>query len=63
MLLFFHAVIIAAHSLPVFYEKNEESLHYLAQRIVEELKNQFKKFDSSAPSRAPRAPAMAKKEE
>ena len=57
------AVIIAAHSLPVLYEKNEESIHYLAEKALEELKNQFKKLDSSAPSKPRGGPSVEKKEE
>ena len=57
------AVIIAAHSIPVLYEKNEESIHYLAEKAMEELKNQFKKLESSAQSKPQRGASVEKKEE
>ena len=56
-------MIIAAHSLPVIYEKNEESIHYLAEKAMDELRNQFKKLDSSAVSKPQRGSSVEKKEE
>lgn len=49
-----YLAVLAAHSLPVLYEKHGNSIDQFAQNALNELNNHYKKFDSSVLSKIPR---------
>ncbi|KAH7351728.1 hypothetical protein KP509_19G012300 [Ceratopteris richardii] len=51
---------IAAHTLPVLYEKNEDVIDNLARKSFDELRNQFSKLDTTILSKIPRGPVQKK---
>ncbi|KAI5080608.1 hypothetical protein GOP47_0004478 [Adiantum capillus-veneris] len=60
----FYLAIVAVHTLPVLYEKNEDVIDRYAQRALDELNNQFRKVDTSVLlSKIPRGPAAQKRED
>eukprot|EP00250_Pteridium_aquilinum_P031391 c43540_g1_i1 orf=141-899(+) len=54
----FYLAVVAAHTLPVLYEKNERTIDQFAQKAWHELNNQYRKVDASLLSRIPRGPAQ-----
>lgn len=46
--------IVAAHTLPVLYEKHGETIDQLADRTLKELNKQYRNFDASVLSKIPR---------
>ncbi|KAI5066870.1 hypothetical protein GOP47_0017398 [Adiantum capillus-veneris] len=46
--------VVAAHTLPLLYEKHGETIDQLADSTFKELKSQYRKFDASVLSRIPR---------
>ncbi|MCO5570794.1 hypothetical protein L7F22_024522 [Adiantum nelumboides] len=58
-----YLAIVAAHTLPVLYEKNEYVIDRYAQRALDEVNNQFRKVDTSVLNKIPRCPAVQKRED
>lgn len=61
LLTLFYLAIVAAHTVPILYEKNEDTIDRFVQKALNELKNQYKKVDASMLSRIPRGPGVEKK--
>lgn len=53
--------VVLLFTLPVFYEKYDDKVDFYAEKVVIELKKQYKVFDAKVLSKIPRGPLKHKK--
>ena len=63
MQLIFCEGFVAAHTLPVLYEKYDDQIDAIVYYILGQLQNKYRDFDASVLSRIPRREYNAKKYE
>ena len=62
-ILWAHAAIIAAHTMPLLYEKHGDSIDNFANIALKEVANQYKLFDEAILSKIPRKqPSLRKRD-
>ncbi|XP_021898426.1 reticulon-like protein B8 [Carica papaya] len=54
---------VAAHTLPVLYERYEDQVDNLVYKILDQLQNHYRKLDSSVLSKIPKGKLEQKKHE
>ncbi|KAG1330364.1 reticulon-like protein B2 [Cocos nucifera] len=57
----FYIMLVTLHTVPVLYEKYEDKVDSFAEKVMAEIKKQYKVFDAKVLSKIPRGPLKDKK--